>query len=195
MARITYWSTLTVLCTVAAALPAHAQFWAPALSWFDGDNAASVMADCGQLDLPDDSVDRCLERARLVDESHPSPQLQTLEVQLERRADTADDGPASSAADAPRSLRAPPAATQALPATTGAGATAASPDDASDDDPPVPDDKGASKKDDSPDAAAPAPPQDEVSGADDEVPSVDDGDDDDSDAPATASAAPHATAH
>jgi hypothetical protein len=45
-----------------------------------------VLADCGSADLADSQVDSCLERARVLDETDPSPQLQSLEAQLEQRA-------------------------------------------------------------------------------------------------------------
>ncbi|MGB8363494.1 MAG: hypothetical protein ACLQUZ_15145 [Rhizomicrobium sp.] len=186
MARIPYWPTLTVLCMAAAALPAHAQFWA------DKDEVKSIMADCGGPDLPAGSIDECLERACLADETNPSRQLQTLEAQLERRLDTAGDGPAPSAAGAPRSLPAP-AATTAPPANTGTSAAEASPEEVQGNDPPVPNEKGASANDASSNAATPDAPPAEMSGADDDPPPpMDDGDDDNSGPPDEAPAAPHA---
>lgn len=50
------------------------------------DQASTVVADCGAADLPDSQVDSCLERARVLDETNPSPELQSLEAQLEQRA-------------------------------------------------------------------------------------------------------------
>ncbi len=49
------------------------------------DNASAVLADCTMPDLPAAAVDSCLERVRVVDETNPSPQLQSLEAQLEQR--------------------------------------------------------------------------------------------------------------
>ena len=58
---------------------------APSAFAGDGDDAASIMADCGGSDLPASAVDSCLERARVLDETDPSPQLQSLEAKLEER--------------------------------------------------------------------------------------------------------------
>jgi hypothetical protein len=62
-------------------------FCAPAPSAFagDGDDATSIMADCGGSDLPASAVDACLERARVLDETDPSAELQSLEARLEER--------------------------------------------------------------------------------------------------------------
>jgi hypothetical protein len=46
------------------------------------DSAASVLKDCSADNLPPDTVDACLERARVLDESSPTPALQSLEVKL-----------------------------------------------------------------------------------------------------------------
>jgi len=57
---------------------------APAAGAAD-DSAAAVVADCGSADLPDSQLDSCLERVRVLDETDPSAQLQSLEAQLEQR--------------------------------------------------------------------------------------------------------------
>jgi hypothetical protein len=49
------------------------------------DNAGAVLADCAAPDLPNSAIDSCLERVRVLDETDPSPQLQSLEAQLEQR--------------------------------------------------------------------------------------------------------------
>jgi hypothetical protein len=49
------------------------------------DQTSSVLADCGSGDLPYSQVDSCLERVRVLDETDPSPQLESLEAQLESR--------------------------------------------------------------------------------------------------------------
>lgn len=49
------------------------------------DTAGAVLADCGSSDLPVSAIDSCLERVRVLDETDPSPQLQSLEAQLEQR--------------------------------------------------------------------------------------------------------------
>jgi hypothetical protein len=50
----------------------------------DGD-VAQLMSECGAPDLADMAIDPCLERVRVVDETNPSPQLQSLEARLEER--------------------------------------------------------------------------------------------------------------
>jgi len=49
------------------------------------DTAAEVMRDCGGSSLPRDQVSTCLERARVVDQSSPSPEIRSLEAKLEQR--------------------------------------------------------------------------------------------------------------
>ncbi|HEY3637046.1 MAG TPA: hypothetical protein VGK90_02760 [Rhizomicrobium sp.] len=77
------------------------------------DDASKALADCGPADLPDSQVDSCLERVRVLDETNPSPELQSLEAQLEqretgghRRTATGAPRPLQSSATAPAS-RAP----------------------------------------------------------------------------------------
>ena len=62
------------------------------------DDANAVVADCGRADLPGSAVDSCLERARVVDETDPSPALESLEAKLEGRQghDTARSSVAAS---------------------------------------------------------------------------------------------------
>jgi hypothetical protein len=48
-------------------------------------DVAQLMSECGISDLADMAVDSCLERVRVVDETNPSPQLQSLEARLEER--------------------------------------------------------------------------------------------------------------
>ncbi|MGH6876611.1 MAG: hypothetical protein ACREHV_04440 [Rhizomicrobium sp.] len=49
------------------------------------DDATTVMADCGAPDLSGSALDSCLERVRVLDETDPSPRLQSLEARLEQR--------------------------------------------------------------------------------------------------------------
>jgi hypothetical protein len=49
------------------------------------DTESAVLADCTAADLPASTVDSCLERARVLDETNPSPQLESLEAQLQER--------------------------------------------------------------------------------------------------------------
>jgi hypothetical protein len=51
----------------------------------DDSEPARLIAECGAADLPQASVDSCLERARVLDETEPSAQLQSVERQLEKR--------------------------------------------------------------------------------------------------------------
>ena len=46
---------------------------------------AAVLSDCGASNLPMSSVDACLERVRVIDETSPSPELQSLEARLEEQ--------------------------------------------------------------------------------------------------------------
>ena len=51
----------------------------------DDSEAARLIAECGAEDLPHGSLDSCLERVRILDETEPSAQLQSLEGRLEKR--------------------------------------------------------------------------------------------------------------
>jgi hypothetical protein len=52
----------------------------------DDSDAAKLVSDCGAEDLPQSSIDSCLERVRVLEETEPSADLQSLEASLERRA-------------------------------------------------------------------------------------------------------------
>ena len=84
MTRLGLAGSLTVVLLASAA---------PALAAAGDDTEAEVMRDCGGSRLPRDQVSSCLERARVLDQSAPSPQLQSLEAQLEQRvrAGSSDD--------------------------------------------------------------------------------------------------------
>jgi hypothetical protein len=72
-----FWTCSTILlllCTVGVSTAGAAE-----------DSASAVLADCGSADLPTAQVDSCLERVRVLDETDPSAQLQSLEAQLEQR--------------------------------------------------------------------------------------------------------------
>ena len=58
--------------------------WSLSASADDGD-VAKIISECGVPDLPQASVDSCLERVRVLEETEPSSQLQTLEASLEQR--------------------------------------------------------------------------------------------------------------
>ena len=51
----------------------------------DDSEAARLIAECGAQDLPQPSLDSCLERVRILDETEPSARLQSLEGRLEKR--------------------------------------------------------------------------------------------------------------
>ena len=58
---------------------------APAYAAAGDDTVAEVMRDCGGNSLPRDLVSSCLERARVLDQSDPSAQLESLEAKLEQQ--------------------------------------------------------------------------------------------------------------
>ena len=49
------------------------------------DDATRILADCGHPGLDSAALDSCLERVRVMEETTPSSQLQSLEADLERR--------------------------------------------------------------------------------------------------------------
>jgi hypothetical protein len=67
------WLIVSLLC-----------LWPLSASADDGD-VAKVISECGAPDLPQASVDSCLERVRVLEETQSSSQLQTLEAGLEQR--------------------------------------------------------------------------------------------------------------
>jgi hypothetical protein len=93
--RIMIWRSPAVLSLLLL-------LWAPAAptAIAAGDSASSVLADCGAPDLAASVVDSCLERARVLDETDPSPQLESLEAALEARAGKGQPAPPGQPADA-----------------------------------------------------------------------------------------------
>ena len=79
MIRIVKWSILAGLAAVAL----------PGAAWAD-DDIKSLVADCGGANVKADEIDSCLERARVLGEDSPSPQLQALTASLERIAERGD---------------------------------------------------------------------------------------------------------
>jgi len=69
--------SLAVLLLASAAVPTAAVAR-------DGDVDA-FMSDCGGVDLAPSAIDSCLERARVLDETAPSPEVQSVEASLEQR--------------------------------------------------------------------------------------------------------------
>ena len=82
MTRVAY------LAAIAALLsgPAAAQTFSQGYSLDGKDALAKLTTDCGAVDLAEASVDSCLERARVLDETNPSPDVEVLEAKLEQRA-------------------------------------------------------------------------------------------------------------
>lgn len=97
MAHRAFWPIVATLAVVGG-LPAHAGLFG------NDDTLQSVTADCGSPDLPVDSIGSCLERVRVLSETDPSPQLEALEAQIERRADEAEDGTTAPSKSAPKVL-------------------------------------------------------------------------------------------
>jgi len=59
-------------------------------AWAD-DDIKALVADCGGQNVKADDIDSCLERARVMGEENPSPELQSLTARLERMAERGDD--------------------------------------------------------------------------------------------------------
>lgn len=55
------------------------------------DDLKVLVAECGGPNVKADDIDSCLERARVLGEDNPSPQLQSLTAKLERIAERGDD--------------------------------------------------------------------------------------------------------
>ncbi len=83
----------------------------------DDDDFKSLMADCNRPDLEASDISGCMERARVLDETRPSPQLEHLLTHLERLT----EGSGSSGPD-----KAVSPATTTPHALLGASATTAS---------------------------------------------------------------------
>lgn len=49
------------------------------------DETGAVLSDCNASGLTKADVDMCLERVRILDETNPSPQLESLEAKLEEK--------------------------------------------------------------------------------------------------------------
>jgi hypothetical protein len=58
-------------------------------AWAD-DDIKALVAECGGANVKADDIDSCLERARVLGEDSPSPQLQSLTASLERMAEDGD---------------------------------------------------------------------------------------------------------
>lgn len=166
---------LAIMCAALCALAVPA-----AAASATGDSEQSVLADCGHSGLAASAVDSCLERARILDETTPSPQIESLIARIEvdptGRSEnpepvasgighTAAEAAAISPSEASSSPRSLGASADETPASPAVGAEETLPPDAmmtdDDDMPPVDD----------------AFPQ--ASGSDEEGSPADDRDDDD----------------
>jgi hypothetical protein len=72
------WQSLLAILVLWGATPR-------ALAAAHDSDVAQLISECGAPDLAAMAVDSCLERVRVVDETNPSPQLQSLEARLEER--------------------------------------------------------------------------------------------------------------
>ena len=82
MIRIAKWSIFAAVAAVALSGGAYAAD--------EDDGLKTLVAECGGADVKLDDVDSCLERARVLGEDSPSPQLQSLTARLERLAERGD---------------------------------------------------------------------------------------------------------
>jgi len=82
MNRLARWTAFAALAAFALTDGAYAA---------DDDDLKALIADCGGANVKVDDIDSCLERARVIGEDSPSPQLQSLTARLERLAERADD--------------------------------------------------------------------------------------------------------
>lgn len=117
MGRTGRWVFIAALGAVALASSARAD---------DDDTLKALVADCSGPDVKSSDVDSCLERARAMGESDPSPQLQGLTANLERIAERQQDE-----SDAAKTAAASPATTAqsggGIPAGSGVSADNAAP--------------------------------------------------------------------
>jgi hypothetical protein len=70
----------------------------------DDDTLKTLIAECSGPNVSSPDIDGCLERARVMGETDPSPRLQTLTAKLERLAEQQDQDeavPADAATPAP----------------------------------------------------------------------------------------------
>jgi hypothetical protein len=73
------------------AFAAFAAFALTGSAYAADDDLKALIADCGGPNVKADDIDSCLERARVLGEDSPSPQLQSLTARLERMAEENDD--------------------------------------------------------------------------------------------------------
>lgn len=149
---------------------------APAYAAAGDDTVAEVMRDCGGNSLPRDLVSSCLERARVLDQSDPSPQLESLEAKLEQQVRRSPSDVASPL---------PPPNDQMGDDDRGPPQQGYGPDNGQPDDEMGPDDQGPPDEDSGPDDQGPpdqgygpddrGPP--DAAPSDGDEPPIDDGED------------------
>jgi hypothetical protein len=111
MNRLAKWTALAALAVFALNGSAYAA---------DDDDLKALIADCGGANVTPDDIDSCLERARVLGEDSPSPQLQSLTARLERLAERNDDN-----ADLSKAYSVGPAAGGGGSGTVASGSAAA----------------------------------------------------------------------
>ena len=84
----------------------------------DDNEAAKLISECSAQDLPQRSVDSCLERARVLEETEPSTGLQSLEAALARRAGRGPSGISTARAEPAAAPPAGPPSPAAAPLPT-----------------------------------------------------------------------------
>jgi hypothetical protein len=117
MGRIARWAFLTAFGAAAFAGTAYATEEEDALK--------DLVADCGGADVKSSDIDSCLERARSMGETSPSPKLQGITARLERMAEKEEEDE-----DAPAAANAPASSSQSgggTPVGTGITADKAAP--------------------------------------------------------------------
>lgn len=87
--RLVAYASLSVLFLAGASTGAVA-----------GDDVSTVKSQCGVPDLAASSVDSCLERVRVLEETDPSADLQSLEQKLEQRDEANESATAARGAAA-----------------------------------------------------------------------------------------------
>jgi len=141
---------------------------APMAASADDADSAKLISECSATDLPRASLDSCLERVRVREETDPSPGLQALEASLEQR-ESGRPLPMQATAstpDAPRVVEVAPA--QIMPAEDGNEQDEAAPRPAEPANSPPPQ-SGAAAEDEPPVADPPDTPTDEDRATDDDA--------------------------
>jgi hypothetical protein len=87
MTRFAYLTSAAILLLGLAGSPAAAQnAMGPNVMAPDANPASALSDDCDMASLEDSKVDSCLERARVQEETTPSPDIELLTSKLEQRS-------------------------------------------------------------------------------------------------------------